>query len=136
MRYTARAMSRHDTRVPGLSLLLVAAMLGAGCSQFPFSAAWNPEAAAPPSAAAPWRTADGNRQPRMATLLERRSHAVRIDPDKEYRLADLIDLAQRIHPDTQRAWEEARAAAAPRGRAGGARVPALEDRGVGRRAGQ
>jgi outer membrane protein TolC len=125
MRYTARAMSRHDTRVQRLSLLLVAGMLGGGCSQLPFSAAWNPEAAAPPSASTPWRTADGNRQPRMATLIERMSHDVRIDPDKEYRLADLIDLAQRIHPDTQRAWEEARAAAARLGRSESAWFPTL-----------
>src|SRR4030095_2430679 len=97
---------------PCVPLWLTAAMLAAGSSQLPSSAAWNPDAAAPPSAAAPWRTADGNRQPRMATLIERMSHDVRIDPDKEYRLADLIDLAQRIHPDTQRAWEEARAAGA------------------------
>ena len=41
---------------------------------------------------------------------------MQIDPDKQHGLADLIDLAQRANPETLRAWEDARAAAARLGR--------------------
>jgi outer membrane protein len=38
------------------------------------------------------------------------------DSERVYDLIDLIDLAERANPDTRRAWEEARAAAARLGR--------------------
>ena len=34
-----------------------------------------------------------------------------IDPQKRYELVELIDLAQRVNPETRVAWEEARQAA-------------------------
>ncbi len=39
------------------------------------------------------------------------SNAVSIDPGKTYDLPELIDIAERSHPETRVAWEEARAAA-------------------------
>ena len=58
-------------------------------------------------------------------LIDRLNKEVQIDPDKEHTLADLIDLAQRLHPETWRAWEEARVAAARLGRSESAWFPAL-----------
>src|SRR5215470_12477844 len=117
------------TRRPARGILAALAfggVLGAsGCSQLPFSAAWDPFAAAPPTPVAPWRASDGSKQPRLAVLIDRLNKEVQIDPDKEYGLADLIDLAQRLNPETWRAWEEARAAAARLGRSESAWFPAL-----------
>jgi len=47
------------------------------------------------------------------------------DPEKIYDLVDLIDLAQRTNPETCRAWEQARAAAARLGLADSAYYPTL-----------
>jgi len=58
-------------------------------------------------------------------LIERLSADVDIDTDKVHGLADLIDLAQRHNPETRRAWEEARAAAARLGRAESTWFPTL-----------
>ena len=102
---------------PLTALMAVTALLGAGCAELPFQAAWDPYAAAPPKPAAPWRGADGKKQPRLASLVEQLDATVQIDPDKQHGLADLIDLAQRANPETRRAWEDARAAAARLGRA-------------------
>src|SRR5262249_43916394 len=117
------------TRRPARGILAALAfggVLGAsGCSQLPFSAAWDPWAAAPPTPVAPWRASDGNKQPRLAVLIDRLNKEVQIDPNKEHTLADLIDLAQRLNPETWRAWEEARAAAARLGRSESAWFPAL-----------
>jgi outer membrane protein len=108
-----------------MAALAIIGILGAGCSHLPFSAAWDPFAAAPPTPVAPWRATDGNKQPRLATLIERLNKEVQIDPDKEHSLADLIDLAQRLHPETWQAWEEARAAAARLGRSESSWFPTL-----------
>ncbi len=103
----------------------IATLIAAGCTGLPFSAAWDPYAAAPPAPAAPWRSTDGKKQPRLASLIDRLSADVQIDPDKVQGLADLIDLAQRLNPETRRTWEEARAAAARLGRTESAWFPAL-----------
>jgi outer membrane protein len=105
------------------SIVAVTALLGAGCGALPFQAAWDPFAAAPPAPGAPWRGADGKKQPRLASLIDQLG--VQIDPDKQYGLADLIDLAQRANPETRRAWEEARAAAARLGQMEGGWFPTL-----------
>src|SRR5262249_56420860 len=96
--------------------MALTALLGAGCADLPFQAAWDPYAAAPPKPATPWRGADGKKQPRLASLVEQLDATVQIDPDKQHGLADLIDLAQRANPETRRAWEDARVAAARLGR--------------------
>jgi hypothetical protein len=41
--------------------------------------------------------------------------ALRFDPTKTYSLAEIIDMAQRHHPDTRVSWERARAQAAALG---------------------
>src|SRR5215831_7726636 len=119
----ARRLTVRAARRPARGLLAALALgsvFGAtGCSHLPFSAA------APPTPVAPWRASDGNKQPRLAVLIDRLNKEVQIDPDKEHTLADLIDLAQRLHPETWRAWEEARAAAARLGRSESAWFPAL-----------
>src|SRR5262245_13347015 len=109
----------------GLAALVAIVVGGGACSQLPLSTAWDPYAAAPREPAAPWRAAEGKKQPRLAALVDRLNKSVQIDPDKEHSLADLIDLAQRLNPDTWRAWEEARAAAARLGRAESAWFPSL-----------
>ncbi len=103
----------------------IAAALVTGCSAWPFSAAWDPYTAAPPGPATPWRSTDGRKQPRLASLIDKLSGEIQIDPDKEYGLADLIDLAQRVNPETRRGWEEARAAAARLGQTESAWFPTL-----------
>jgi outer membrane protein len=108
-----------------LAVVSALAALLAGCAALPFQAAWDPFAAAPPAPAAPWRGADGKKQPRLASLIDELSATVQIDPDKQYGLADLVDLAQRANPETRRAWEEARAAAAKLGQVEGAWFPTL-----------
>ena len=119
----ARAFGRKTRGA--IAALAIIGVLGAGCGQLPFSAAWDPFAAAPPTPAAPWRATEGSKQPRLATLIDRLNKEVQIDPDKEHGLADLIDLAQRLNPETWRTWEEARAAAARLGRSESAWFPTL-----------
>src|SRR5215475_14256611 len=109
----------------GLAALVAIVVGGGACSQLPLSTAWDPYAAAPREPAAPWRAAEGKKQPRLAALVDRLNKSVQIDPDKEHSLADLIDLAQRLNPETWRAWEEARSAAARLGRSESAWFPTL-----------
>ena len=106
-------------------VLAPGALLVAGCAPLPFEAAWNPYAAAPPAATTPWRGADAKKQPRLASLVDRLGADVQIDPDKQHSLAELIDLAQRVNPETRRSWEEARAAAARLGQTEGQWFPTL-----------
>ncbi|MGE9289647.1 MAG: TolC family protein, partial [Puniceicoccales bacterium] len=53
------------------------------------------------------------------------THAVELDPDHEYTLSELADLAQRNNPSTRVAWEQARAAAGGIGVAESAYYPQL-----------
>jgi hypothetical protein len=46
---------------------------------------------------------------------ENRDATLRIDPERTYSLAELIDLAQAHNPEMRVAWEQARARAAARG---------------------
>jgi outer membrane protein len=116
-----RAAAPRAAGVLGIAI----AVLATGCSGVPFSAAWDPYAAAPAAPAAPWRPTDGRKQPRLASLIERLGNDIQIDPDRVLGLADLVDLAQRLNPETRRTWEEARAAAARLGRAEAAWFPTL-----------
>jgi outer membrane protein len=60
-----------------------------------------------PSPSAPWRAPDLSGYTRAL----RPTDAPAIDPQKQYELVELIDVAQRLHPETRVAWEEARRAA-------------------------
>jgi outer membrane protein TolC len=73
------------------------------------------EDAFPPVPDQPWfppQLGDYEKQLAQGTSqYESNSTAVLIDPDKVYDLPDLIDLAERSHPQTRVAWEQARQAA-------------------------
>jgi outer membrane protein len=60
-----------------------------------------------PTPNAPWRTPDL----RSYTSVLKSAEPSPIDPKKRYELAELIDLAQRLNPETRVAWEMARQAA-------------------------
>src|SRR5215831_7570762 len=53
------------------------------------------------------------RAPNLGSYVDvlKATEASRIDPDKRYELPELIDLAQRVNPETRVAWEAARRAA-------------------------
>ncbi|HYC23103.1 MAG TPA: TolC family protein, partial [Candidatus Bathyarchaeia archaeon] len=86
------------------------------------SAAWDPYASAPQSSAEPWsppaRLADY-----MPPAMVPDGAAVIGDPNQVHDLVHLIDVAQRNHPETRRAWGEARARAAELGIAESAYFP-------------
>lgn len=82
-----------------------------------------PYRAAPPSPVTPWKPSAAPADVRPAPGVARPRPDVPLD--KPYALVDLIDLAQRTNPETRRAWEEARAAAARRGQAAAAYFPSL-----------
>src|SRR5262245_43935476 len=69
----------------------------AGCSML--DAARAPYAAAPAAPATPWRPTESQVQARAATVAAR--PRVEVETDKVYALADLIDLAQRVNPETR-----------------------------------
>jgi outer membrane protein len=83
-----------------------------------------PYTAAPPSDLSPWR-APAAVVARNAQVLASYATPVSIDPAAVYGLADLIDFAHRRNPETRRAWEEARAAAAQVAQAEASYYPTL-----------
>jgi outer membrane protein TolC len=60
-----------------------------------------------PTPSAPWRSPDLSGYTSVLKSAERSP----IDPQKRYELVELIDLAQRLNPETRVAWEAARQAA-------------------------
>jgi outer membrane protein len=90
--------------------LLLSIVLLAGCVEMPVSIR-APYSAAPPSYSAPWQPPPTLTVNRLQVVANRRT-PVPVDPDAVYGVADLIDFAHRTNPETRRAWEEARAAAA------------------------
>jgi outer membrane protein TolC len=70
------------------------------------------------------------------TRVLKSTEAPLIDPNKRYELPELIDLAQRVNPETRVAWEAARRAALAVGLVESEYCPALASwRRVGRREG-
>ena len=65
------------------------------------------EAQTSTSSSIPWQPPDL----RQYTRVLKPTEAPPIDPQKRYELVELIDLAQRVNPETRVAWEEARRAA-------------------------
>jgi outer membrane protein TolC len=104
----------------GLALLVVIGTLS-GCAELPVPTR-APYTAAPRSSSAPWQAPARVTAERSRTLA---SLGTPINPDIVYGLADLIDFAHRSNPETRRAWEEARAAAAQAARAEAAYYPTL-----------
>jgi|RhiMetdeSRZDD1v2_1073273.scaffolds.fasta_scaffold311925_1 outer membrane protein len=103
--------------------LLLAIVILAGCAEMPVSIR-APYSAASPSYSTPWQPPPTVTVNRLQTVANRRT-PVPVDPDAVYGLADLIDFAHRTNPETRRAWEEARAAAAQVARAEAAYYPTL-----------
>jgi outer membrane protein TolC len=71
----------------------------------------------------PWHS-DTERQ-FQAEEIPLRNHPFPVDPAKTYSLAELVDLAERQNPETQVAWEHARAQAAALGVARSELYPSL-----------
>ena len=94
-----------------------------------FTAAAHAQSGAPPSAQKPWRPPNlGLYEAELSrgSADERRvAPLIGIDPRKTYSLPELIDLAERNHPDTRVAWERARQAAAAVGLSQSAYYPYL-----------
>jgi outer membrane protein len=123
--WTERTKARRLAGVRSLcwaSRFLVVAL--AACSAGEHSAAWDPYAAAPQSFAEPW-TPPAPLAGYMPAALAPEPAAALGDPDKVHDLVDLIDVAQRNHPETRRAWAEARARAAGLGIAESAYFPTV-----------
>lgn len=78
---------------------------------------------APESSERPWRSSVADEY-RMSSKMYRTSSQP-YDPDHEYTLSELVDMAQRNNPVTRIAWEQARAAAARVGVAQSAYYPEL-----------
>ena len=87
------------------------------------------QSGAPPTAGKPWRPPNlGSYEAELArgsTRERQEAPPVGIDPRKVYSLPELIDLAERNHPDTRVAWERARQAAAAVGLSQSAYYPYL-----------
>lgn len=81
---------------------------------------------APPSPQRPWSPPTLSEYEReLSELGESTSNTVPIDPEKTYDLPELIDVAERSHPETRVAWEEARAQARALGLSKSAYYPYL-----------
>jgi outer membrane protein len=74
-----------------------------------------------PGPTAPWRAPDLNGYSKALRPMER----VPIDPAHQYDLSELIDVAQRVNPETRVAWERARQAASAVGLAESEYFPVL-----------
>src|SRR5262245_7066685 len=122
-RVSGYVAARPRPRAPALAAIaavLVAGVLAGGCAELPVSTR-DPYGSAPATSATPCRPPAAPR----ALPVSSRTPAVPVDPSALYGLADLIDYAHRANPETRRAWEEARAAAAQVGRAEAACYPTL-----------
>src|SRR5215813_10409042 len=117
---------RAPGRGCGLALVAVIGTLSA-CAELPVPTR-APYTAAPRSPSTPWPPPPTVTADRPRTLAAR---ATPIGPESVYGLADLIDFAHRTNPETRRAWEEARAAAAQVARAEAAYYPTLFFMAVG-----
>jgi len=106
--------------------LILPAMLAAGCAS-------QREPIMPPSPEQPWRVPDTGRYSALATAPPKESTAEQpaFDAEKRYALAELIDIAQRVNPDTRISWERAREAAAALGMTEAEHMPMLAAQAVG-----
>ena len=80
-------------------------------------------AQSPPSSDRPWHSPDERQIVSEGNRF--RQSAFRIESDKTYSLAELIDLAEAHNPETRVAWENARAQAAALGIARSELYPTL-----------
>jgi outer membrane protein len=83
-----------------------------GCLFVLFQQSLRGQDAAPPAPNKPWsppRLGDYERE--LSQIGRNNANAVPIDLEKTYDLPELIDIAERSHPETRAAWEQARAQA-------------------------
>jgi outer membrane protein len=67
---------------------------------------------APPAPDKPWSPPRlGDYEQELSHIGRTNANAVATDPEKTYDLPELIDIAERSHPQTRVAWEQARAQA-------------------------
>jgi TolC family type I secretion outer membrane protein len=103
----------------GLAVLFWSAFPGLLCA----------ENLSPPAPDRPWsprQLGDYERElARGVSQYESNATAMAIDPEKAYDLPELIDIAERSHPQTRVAWEQARQAARAVGLSEGAYYPYL-----------
>ena len=78
---------------------------------------------APPASSTLWQPKDSQTLARELTV--RPQEPVKLDPDKTYSLAELIDLAEEHNPETREAWEETKAKAAALGIARSSLYPTM-----------
>ena len=116
-------MATGTEAIHRLFKLRLAILILAGCAELPVPIR-APYSAAPLSYSTPWRPPPAVAA-NPAQMVAARMGTVPVDPSAVYGLADLIDFAHRSNPETRRAWEEARAAAAQVGRAEAAYYPTL-----------
>lgn len=112
-------MSRRSRHSPGLPSCVRVALLAL---LSPTVAAFDASQLAPPTPEKPWiipspaeavrRIEESNKGPGLRRPAEfEAGQAVVIERNHRYDLAELIDLAQRLNPETHEAWEQARQAA-------------------------
>ncbi len=106
--------------------LVLPVMLAAGCAS-------DREPIVPPLPEKPWRVPDTGRYSAIAAAPPKASTVEQpaVDAEKRYALAELIDVAQRVNPDTRIAWERAREAAALLGMTEAEHMPMLAAQAVG-----
>ncbi len=111
-------------RFQPLVYLFVSALLN-----FPAGSVASENDLTPPSPNKPWSPPGLNDyEKELARQNDTDKHnaaLVQIDPNKEYDLPELIDIAERSHPDTRAAWERARQAAGAVGLSQSAYYPYL-----------
>ena len=127
-------MKRRDARIP---LMLVFLLLGTGLAarasgggegmQSQQSSSLVKHLSAPARPDAPWSPPD------LRTFSEalRDEHPSELDPQKEYELAELIDVAERTNPETKVAWARAKEAASAVGLAKSEYYPVLALKAAG-----
>jgi TolC family type I secretion outer membrane protein len=87
-------------------------LCSAGFLLFLFPSPLHGQDAAPPAPDKPWSPSTlGSYEQELSRMGQVNSNAVPIDTQKIYELPELIDIAERCHPETRVAWEEARAGA-------------------------
>jgi len=104
---------RGACAVLGTSLLLVASV---GCAIPPSLKAWDPLPLAPEAPDRSYTASEPASELRAPADAWRGAGQVLPDPASTHDLAGVVDVALRNNPETRRAWEEARGAAASYGR--------------------
>lgn len=119
---TDRSFERASRLAAPIAGILI---LASACSTLQESAAWNPDAQAPASASSEWTPPEPLERYMPPAQQALGLGVASEDAARVYDLPALIDLAERSNPDTRRAWEQARAAAARLGRTESAYLPTL-----------